>query len=51
MNIAALFYRYIDIVDNYDSSTRKMYSEDENSYVMFVDLKSYVQGMLTHYQQ
>ena len=28
-----------------------MYSKDENSYVMFVDLKSYVEGMLTHYQQ
>ena len=27
-----------------------MYSKDENSYVMFVDLKSYVKGMLTHYQ-
>ena len=30
---------------------RKMYSKDENSYVMFVNLKSYVKGMLTHYQQ
>ena len=30
---------------------KKMYSKDENSYVMFVDLKSYVKGMLTHYQQ
>ena len=28
-----------------------MYSKDENSYVMFVDLKSYVKGMLTHCQQ
>ena len=30
---------------------RKMYSKDEDLYVMFVDLKSYVEGMLTHYQQ
>ena len=28
-----------------------MYSKDENSYVMFVDLKSYVEGIVTHYQQ
>ena len=28
-----------------------MYSKDENSYVMFVDLKSYAKGMLTHCQQ
>ena len=30
---------------------RKMHSKDENSYVMFVDLKSYVKGVLAHYQQ
>ena len=30
---------------------RKMYSKDENSNVMFVDLKSYVEGIVTHYQQ
>ena len=30
---------------------RKMYSKDENSYVIIVDLKSYVKGMLTHCQQ
>ena len=30
---------------------RNMYSIDENSYVMFVDLKSFEKGMLTHYQQ
>ena len=30
---------------------RKMYSKDENLYVMFVDLKSYVEGIVTHYQQ
>ena len=28
-----------------------MYSKDENSSAMFVDLKSYVKGMLTHCQQ
>ena len=28
-----------------------MYSKDENSHVMFVDLKSYVEGSVTHYQQ
>ena len=31
--------------------TRKMYRKEENLYVMFVDLKSYVNGILTHYQQ
>ena len=30
---------------------RKMYSKDENSYVRFVDLKSYVEGIVMHYQQ
>ena len=30
---------------------RKMYSKDENAYVMFVDLKSYVNGIMTKYQQ
>ena len=30
---------------------RKVYSKDKNSYAMFVDLKSYVKGMLTHFQQ
>ena len=30
---------------------RKMWSKDENSYVMLVELKSYVKGMLTHCQQ
>ena len=30
---------------------RKMYSKDENLYVMFVDLKSYVKGLFTHCQQ
>ena len=30
---------------------RKMYSKDENSHVMFVDLVKYVKGMLTHCQQ
>ena len=30
---------------------RKMYSKDENSYVMFVDLKSYVESIVTHYKQ
>ena len=30
---------------------RKMYSKDENSYVMFVDLKSYVKCLLTYCQQ
>ena len=25
-----------------------MYSKDENSYVVFVDLKSYVEGIVTH---
>ena len=29
---------------------RKMYSKDENLYVMFVDLKNDVKGMLTHCQ-
>ena len=30
---------------------RKMYGKYENSYEMFVDLKSYVKGMLTHCKQ
>ena len=30
---------------------RKMYSKDENLYVIFVDRKRYVEGMLTHYQR
>ena len=30
---------------------RKMYRKDENLYVMFVDLKNYVNGMLMHCQQ
>ena len=30
---------------------RKIYSKDENSYVMFVDLKSFVKGMLTYFRQ
>ena len=30
---------------------RKMYSKYENSYVMFVDLRSYVGGIVMHYQQ
>ena len=30
---------------------KKMYSKDENLYAMFVDLKSFVKGMLTHCQQ
>ena len=29
----------------------KMYTKDENSYAMFVNLKSYVEGIVTHYQQ
>ena len=28
-----------------------MYSKGDNLYVMFVDMKSYIEGMLTHYQQ
>ena len=28
-----------------------MYSKYENSYVMFVDLKSCIKGTLTHFQQ
>ena len=31
--------------------TRKMYRKEENLYVMFVDLKSNVNGILMHYQQ
>ena len=30
---------------------KEMYSKDENSYVMFIDLKIYTKGMMTHYQQ
>ena len=30
---------------------KKIYSKDENSYVMFIDLKIYAKGMMTHYQQ
>ena len=30
---------------------RKLYSRDENLYAKFVYLKSYVIGMMTHYQQ
>ena len=30
---------------------RKMHIKDEYSYVMLVDLKNYVKGLLTHFQQ
>ena len=42
----------LDVLSNHrQQKARKMYSKDENSYVMFVDLKNYVKGMLTHCQQ
>ena len=45
--IASLLWKFIPIAD----SRRKMYSKDENSYVTFLDLKSYVKGMLTRCHQ
>ena len=43
--IPSLLWKFIQ------QKARKMYSKDENLYVMFVDLKSYVEGMLIHCQQ
>ena len=42
----------LEVYSNHgQQKARKMYSKDENSYAMFVDLKVYVKGMLTHCQQ
>ena len=42
----------LEIHSNHGRQTaKKMYSGDERLYVMFVDLKSYVNGLLTHCQR
>ena len=42
--IPSLLWKFIPIMG-------KMYSKDENSYVMFVDLKSCIKDMFAHCQQ
>ena len=42
----------LEVHSNHEQQkARKMYCKDENAYVMFVDLMSYVKGMLTYCQQ
>ena len=42
----------LEVYSNHgQKKARKIYSKVKNSYVMFVDLKNYVKGMVTYCQQ
>ena len=47
--ILSLLLKFIPITDC--RRQKKMYRKAEHSYVLVVDLKSYVEGIVTHYQQ